>query len=996
MIRKFGNLEIWKFGNWLTRKLVLCSSVLRSLFSNFQIFKFSNLLLLSVCAFPAHAQYYDWGPSPASVRWKTIKTPDLKLIFPADFEDNARRVAWYLDTVRTHIDHGFSHGAMRTPVVLHTQNADGNGMVMWAPKRIELLAAPSSTYSEPWLKQLAIHEYRHNVQFNNLRRGTNRVLMWLLGEQVAFVGNGQFSIYIVEGDATMAETEFSAFGRGLQPSWTMHYRAMGDVGSEKYAGDYWFSGSFRDYVPDHYRLGYQMVRWSYDRLGDRVWDDVARYVARNPQFIAPMTFGLKRLYGMNQTGLFRRAFADLNAYWDSLPKVEDSSLRIATPERSFTTYRWPQWLDEETLIAFKSDLLSSSRIVAVDAATGSEKVLVHTGSVSSRPVLSDGVLWWTEFRQSMLWDEKVNSRLCSYVIASGTKQTHRIDAPVFYPTPLPGGGMAYVIYDYSGRFSIVRGGEWLDLPAGTEVTGLAWDDATNGLYFIGLDDGGMFLASVEPKGFERLTPSRHITISDLRAANGKLWFGSIVSGKDEAHCYDLASGVEYRLSESTYGSFQPSPPNGGGKIPLTTYDRHGYHLAVQNASEAVIQEQRTLPLDLVNPPWKRWNVPKMDSLVYTPADAERSVAERKPRRFSKIANIFQPHSWVPADFYPPAAISESDLTMNLGATVISQSLLSDAVSWLAYGWNRRGGSMVRGGMSYNGLGPLLDLDFSWGGAPQTAYTELPRQIALGRKKQFNFTGRLSLPMTVSSGYWYSTLTPAAEYHYNNGLIFKHIDETSGELTRGVERLSLSLGYSGQTRMALSEFQPRWGLAARIGHVANPTNGDFHTLWTASLGGWLPGIVRPHGLRLRAAWQQASDNPDAIFMFRMKEVFPRGARYDFSARRWLSGSVDYQLPVWYPEGGITGIVYFKRVRLNLFADYARWQDFGRTSGTASSPGGVVNHPPAWHRLWSYGADIILDVSPLRLPGTNKFSALFTLAKPSDRPGLFFNVGLEMPL
>ncbi len=191
---------------------------------------FFCVLILSTFNFQlSTAQYYDWGPSPANVRWRTIKTPDVKLIFPADFEQGARRVLWYLDTVRTHIDYGFRHGTMRSPVVIHTQNTQGNGMVMWAPRRIELLAAPAASYSEPWLKQLAIHEYRHNVQFNNLRRGVMRPLTWLLGQQIAFAGNAQFSIFITEGDAVMAETELSAFGRGLQPSWTMHYRAAGGL-----------------------------------------------------------------------------------------------------------------------------------------------------------------------------------------------------------------------------------------------------------------------------------------------------------------------------------------------------------------------------------------------------------------------------------------------------------------------------------------------------------------------------------------------------------------------------------------------------------------------------------------------------------------------------------------------------------------------------------------------------------------------------------------------
>ena len=978
------------------------------------------IILFTLGVSEANAQYYDWGPSPVNVKWRTIKTPDVKLIFPADFDAGARRVMWYLDTVRTHIDYGFRHGTMRTPVVMHTQNTQGNGMVMWAPRRIELLAAPAATYSEPWLKQLAIHEYRHNVQYNNLRRGLIRPLTWLLGEQIAFLPVGQFSIFILEGDATMAETEFSAFGRGLQPSWTMHYRAVGGrnadggssrksrqngaVGSDTYTGDYWFSGSFRDYVPNHYQLGYQMVRWSYDRLGNGVWDDVARYVSRNPQFIIPMTIGLERHYGLNETSLFRRTFADLNAFWDSLPKVEDSSKRIVTPENSYTTYGWPQWLDDGTLIAFKNDLKGTNRIVRVDSSNGAEKVLAWTGQVSSRPVLANGVLWWTEFRQSMLWDEKVNSSLCSYDLATGRKTAHNrnvrygmTDEQILYPTPLPAGGMAYVTYDYSGRYSIVRGNWRSDLPPGIEVTGLAWDDTTRALYFIGLDDGGMFLGVVDSSGYERLTPSRHITIGDLRAGGGRLYFGSIVSGKDEAHCYDLATGTEYRLSESTYGSFQPSVPSVDGYVALTTYDRHGYHLAVQETSEAVVQKQRTLPVDLVNPPWKRWNVPKMDSLVYTESAAGRSAAEHRPRRFSRMLNIFQPHSWLPADFYPPAAISESDLTMNIGATVMSQSLLSDAVSWLSYGWNRTGGSMVRGGLTYKGLGPTLDVDFNWGGAPQTVYTAVPQWLSLTRKKQLSVTTRLSLPMIVSSGAWFGTLTPSAEYYYTNGLIFKNLDNNTGELKHGVERVSLNLRYSGQTRMALSEFQPRWGFSARVGYVANPTNRDFRALWTASLGAWLPGFVRPHSLRVRAAWQQATGRSDAPFMFQMKEVFPRGARYEFSARRWRSGSIDYQLPLWYPEGGIPSLIYFKRIRVNLFADYALWEEF-RSGNAGNGNGGasVTTKNSAWHRLYSYGGDIILDLSPLRLPGSNHFSATFTVAKPSDRTGVYFNFGLEMPL
>jgi len=968
--------------------------------------RFSLLAAALVCAAAADAQYYSWGPSPVSVRWRQLRTPDVRLVYPREFEAEARRTLWYMDTVRTHIDFGFSRGAMSTPVVMHTRNMSGNGMVMWAPRRMELLPAPDDAYSDPRIKRLVFHEYRHNVQYNNLRGGVIRPLSWLLGEQAAFLGVAQFSIYITEGDAVMAETELSSFGRGLQPSWTMHYRAVGDVGADRRSPDFWFSGSFRDYVPDHYRLGYQMVRWSYDRFGRFIWDDLARYVARNPQFITPMAVGLRTRYGLSYRDLFRRTFADLNKHWNSLPRVEDSSVRVPSPERSrYTTYRWPQWTaDGGTIVSFKSDLTSASRVVATDAATGRERTLGRTGAVSSRPALADGTLWWTEYRSSLLWAERVRSRVVSLDLSTGRRRTLRTATDALYPTPTDGGEVACVEYDERGRFSIVRGTWRLAMPEGVDVTGLAWDDATRALYFTGLDDGGMFLARADENadeetddgsasGFTRLTPSRHITTGNLRAAGGRLYFGSIASGRDEAHMYDIATGVESRLSSSRYGSFHPSTPSAEGRVALTTYDRHGYHLAVQNLSDATVEEPRALPLDLVNPPWKRWEVPVMDSMVYTAEAAERSTQRLRPRRFSRLAHIFNPHSWVPADFYPPQAIEENRVEVGVGATVMSQSLLSDATSWLAWGLGRAGGGQtLRGGVSWNGLGPRVDVSFFWGGSSQLLYSRLPTWYTLKLKPHLSATARLSLPMTVSSGRVVGTLTPAVEYNYSNGLIYSSqssgeivpasVGPTGGWLTRGVERLSFSVRHTSVVRTALSELQPRWGVTARVGYVTNPSNRNFRNLVSASAGVWLPGVGRTHGTRLRAAWQHTSGRDDAPFTFQMKELFPRGATYNFSTSEWRSAAVDYQLPVWYPEGGIPGILYFKRVRVNAFADLARWRD--------NTPGG------AWNRLHSYGAEISVDISPLRMPATNNCAVTFTIARPSDTGKPFFSFGIDMPL
>lgn len=63
----------------------------------------------------------------------------------------------------------------------------------------------------------------------------------------------------------------------------------------------------------------------------------------------------------------------------------------------------------------------------------------------------------------------------------------------------------------------------------------------------GIDDEGVF----------PLTEGAYITLSNLRAGGGKLYYGSIASGRDEAHCYDLMARREYRITTSAFGFVFP-------------------------------------------------------------------------------------------------------------------------------------------------------------------------------------------------------------------------------------------------------------------------------------------------------------------------------------------------------------------------------------------------------------------------------------------------------
>ena len=171
------------------------------------------LFLIFILSSRGYSQYYSTGQDPASIRWRRIKTERYKLIYPAPFEKKAQYLANIMDIICRNETTTLSARVPRIPVILHTQSVTSNGLTVWAPKRIELYpCAPQQTYSEEWLEQLAIHEYRHAIQISKINQGFSKALSYVFGEQIT---GGILGLYVptwfLEGDATVTET--SKIGR---------------------------------------------------------------------------------------------------------------------------------------------------------------------------------------------------------------------------------------------------------------------------------------------------------------------------------------------------------------------------------------------------------------------------------------------------------------------------------------------------------------------------------------------------------------------------------------------------------------------------------------------------------------------------------------------------------------------------------------------------------------------------------------------------------------
>ena len=960
----------------------------------------------------AAAQYYTWGSDPPQ-KWSSIRTPDVRILYPDTVAGIAHRTLRYIEAVRPSIGYGFRHGPMRIPFVMHPENFQSNGLVMYLPKRVEFLTSPAvDSYSMPWYKQLVAHEYRHAVQYNNLNRGLIRVASYVLGQQGSTIGLLCLPMWVLEGDAVMSETMMSSYGRGLQPSFSMAYRALGSVGRDRRNIDRWFCGSYRDYIPDHYELGYQICSYAWERYGENIWDKVAWYSARNPYVIATTSVALRKFYKTNATELFHATFDSLERFWASLPPQEDSATTLVElPSDNHTTYQWPLPLGDTAVLAVKSDLARVSRFVVLDRRTGRERVVCHTGLISTRPSVWGGRVWWTEYRRSTLFEQRVNSQLCYMDLADGRPRTFAHERKALYATATEE-AVAWVEYAPDGRYSVVvrprEGGEQrLATPERTEIHGLAWDDRTRAWYVLVTDDSGMWLGRIDAEGVHPLTRGAYITLSDLRAGDGRLYYGSIASGLDEAHCYDLLSRREYRITTSAYGSFDPSPA--GDTVLLTTYDRRGYRLTAQafdpGSATAMPVTPSRLPADRVNPPRQRWEVVNLDTVRYTEADSV-SLAEQFPaKRYRKLPRLVNVHSWMPVAFNPFSFTEEQVIDFNLGFTLLSQNLLSNTEAYASYGWNRHEGSLFNLGVRYFGLGVRFDLDASYGGnqlfyalASFDPETQTPvYQPMPAPDKYYSLGLTATLPLYFQRGYHTRQLSLWGGWNYSNGMVadLGKIEWQNGSIhniqrigfKKGLHKVSFGAGFSDQVRMSHRDLAPRWGYTLTASYTFNPTNTNFSDLVAVYGHGYLPGVAAHHSLSVAATFQTSVGGykfPSgyAPLSYKSTSLIPQGfSSAEIVSNDYTAAEVNYQLPVWYPEGGIGSILYFKRVRVNLGGGYAQFR-WPAASGME------------WRRIWSAGGDVIVDLNVFRQPASATATLKLSCYRPSDG-GMWFGASVGLP-
>ena len=927
----------------------------------------------------ANAQFFLQGTNNAKTKWNQQKSDSYKIIYPQNFETTANRIANLLDTIAPCARFGMIRSNIPIPIVLETQNQYSNGMVVWAPKRMELVTtAPETTYATPWLRQLAIHEYRHAVQISNLNVGLGKVGSALLGQAGLGIVTAVISGWQYEGDATNAETQLTEFGRGLQPEFTIGYRALfHEKNHREIKKTLFVSGSFKNYYPNEYEYGYQMVRATETYLHPKVWGEIYNYSGRNAILIVPDYFYLKYKYKTSFNKIRLRAFDEMTELWKEHSAVDNNYKLLLSQPNHYTTYSYPMSIGNGSIFTLKDDFNTPTHIAVIDT-NNNEKVRIFTGTISSRPTLYKDRIYWSEFKSHPFYEKQNYSVVKS--IGEGEKKptTHLKKQSHYFVTPtdyLIGAvandslGSGYIKF-FDKDFKPVSERHFA-LP--TTLHSLTWDNKTNRFAFIALDDNGMYLASISAENPDTDTVKMHlkhsaITLSGLTASGGALYFHSIQSGKDEIHTLDITTGVQRRLTRSQFGAKQPFVK--GDTITFSSYTYKGWTVSKARVNDLLSDTVKwtRLPKNILNPNWVKWDIPKKVTDIKI---NDTTLNQRKAKKYSKFTHMFNLHSWAPIAVDVMDILNENQLSMGLGATGFFQSTLGDFYGNLAVG-AKSNDFWTKGHFTYAALPVKFTVEAEYGGGDQSILYPIGTEIPTtpNDRKKANIGLTLAMPINLSGGRYLRSLQPTIDLNHYNSKLYNR-DATSYK--NGYQKWNASLWWAVSTRKAYREMLPRWGYALNTS-VSGSLSDDFSSQYSFYARTYLPGMIRTHSTTLRAAYMMQNN---ATYNFTSKPLTPRGVTDNQWAKNYMAYSVDYLFPIIYPDWGLGSVIFIKRVALNAFADYSKGWYFNNLGGTTQQSN------------YSYGADLKFD---LTLLNSFQLGVSFQFAMPNN-DNLHFGLGFS---
>ncbi|PZP47174.1 MAG: hypothetical protein DI598_11265 [Pseudopedobacter saltans] len=844
------------------------------------------------------AQAQVFGGNPLSTRWQQMGNDTFNIIFPSNKLETARQIAWLIRW-QSKNNNNIGQKVKKVNIVLQADVTYSNGYVGLGPFRSEFYLMPPtdpfSLGSQLWPSNLAIHEYRHVQQYNNFNVGLSKTVGTIFGENGRALFNAMsVPDWFFEGDAVYNETRLSNQGRGRFPLFMNDFAAL-LLDKKKYSYQKIRNGSYNDYVPNHYSLGYILVAYGYEKYGNDFWEKVTHDAASFKSILYPWQSAIKKYTGISFKQFTENAF---QYYERSLPADTLSPVFLTKKKKNnVINYEFPIVSDDNT-IAVKTSYKSIPQFVAVDSSGKEKKVATQSISYDDYFSANDKEIVYSSLKADPRWGNRQysNVRILNKLTGNEKKIGNRTK---WFTPDISSTGDSLLVMKMSdeGNKSAIQ----LINREGLLLKNIAEDSSSlftypkffgNGCFvFVRNEKGEMSIRyyHFEKKGFETILDSGNRLLGYPSIKNDTLYFNSSSKGKDALWAYVPKSKQIFDVATYPTGIYGGAEQ--GDRVVGSVFTSAGRRLAKISSSWVNIENVsvdtlRPLYFNLENPE------PVLDKISM---DTTLSIS-----KYKRWTHPFNFHSLQP-DWDDP----------NYTFSLYGESVLGTVQSELYYNYNRNekysavGFSSVYGGWF---LMPVINVSQTFNRQVQQSNGNILKW------NELNGNIGLRLPLNYTSGKMYRYLTLQSTVNTNyiqwQGNASKIADNKT------FNYWSNQLSFSTYSQQASQQIYPHLGLAMSTLYRTGITAKAYQWLTVGNI--YLPGLVNTHSLVVNGAYMMR----DTIGNYNYSNGFPISRGYSLISypRMWKLGA-NYHFPIVYPDWGFGNIVYFLRIRGNAFYDYS---------------------------------------------------------------------------
>ena len=882
------------------------------------------LILLSfVQAFSLSAQNLGGNPN---LDWNVVKSKSVNVIYPVGMDAKAQRIAGLINYLDSNQRKSIGPLKKHLNLVLQNQTVIPNGYVSLAPFRSEFYSTPPSsnllTGSLDWLDQLAIHEYRHALQFMNTKRGLIKFAYWLQGESI---WNGLLALNIpnwyLEGDAVITETSLSNSGRGRSPFFTIEQRAlaMADI-NYSYAKNR--NLSYKNMVPDQYRLGYMMLTKLRNEKGNEISAQVLHRAASFRSVFYPYGRSLEKLTGYSTKKLYEASWKEAKEnFAKQLAEKNLTPTLTITPKakKVYTEYRFPSEIEGGGIIARKKSFNMTDALVLIK--DGKEKKLTEMG-IAFEPMIQQSKGWvvWTELRIDSRRRNKDFNDIVLYNIKSNKKIYFSEAGRFFSPSISPDGKKIAAIqitenqknevwiFNLESRMLIKK----ITTQQNYFLARTAWTEDGNSIISIAKNNSQLALVriSTEDSSMTTLTPWTYHTMDAPVVKNEKVYFNAGYSGIDNIYSTDVnGTKTIQQISSVPIGAFDPMPIS-DSKILFTEFNELGYVISEQKLSTEAMPLMPTI------------NEPATMPIYKTLANDREggNILDRnfnghfKTETYNALFRGMKLHTW---------GVSPS--VSNPGLRIKMTSLLGDAELEAGANMNRNEGNALSydASLKIGRYYPEISI-IAAQKKREIQYYENADSIALDSFSETSLGAEFSIPWAWLKGNYSTSLQPKLALSYRTLSQSLLADRAQSGSEFFISEIGLS--FSSKKRKAFRNLESRLGIELEMNYIGTIQNMEANKTSLKSRI-FLPGLAKNHHILLGGSYIQ--ENLKNAYQFQDIFEYTRGFKAPLNDAFQLF-KLEYLLPIAYPDKGIAGICYFKRIKANLFFDYGISSNYQKNS------------------------------------------------------------------